>query len=344
MICNVEEVQAHLPQLIIVSEKTVPLYVSREISKQLPVNVHLLRAKSHWMTAELFERLICLLHVCLAPFLDRFYPVVTFDSAKQHLSKEVFRTLKRLRMPAAVVPAKCTWLLQPLDVVSFAIFKRFLKAKLRESRLRTALGNISKLEWLRGVLAAIREVLCGRPWADAFKRTGVALNQLCVSDFIMRNLQLDSLPAASSAPLTAHQLKLVLPIHTVINVDLFLGPCEAAPLLALPAPLHIPAARLTLMDIVEDEPITHRLRSHSRSLLRAASVVGSSVPLGSAEASSSSVPAPQCVRAGARWPMVRFLATAPALPALQRPALTISTTTVMDPAASSSRAMASREK
>ena len=62
----------------------------------------------------------------LAEILEQERPgatyILSFDVASCHLDISVLKAMRRLRLRPVIIPAKTTWLLQPLDAYVFRVF------------------------------------------------------------------------------------------------------------------------------------------------------------------------------------------------------------------------------
>ena len=117
LICNDVSIQPRLPQVIFVGEKLLPQQLWAAIQRDLPHNVYVKRMPKGWNNAKEHAVIIRLLGLILAPVLDRCQPVLMFDAVGLHLADEVMQQLTDARIWYLVIPARLTWLLQPLDPI-----------------------------------------------------------------------------------------------------------------------------------------------------------------------------------------------------------------------------------
>ena len=109
-----------------------------------------------------------------------------------------------------VIPAKLTGLLQPLDTHAFAAYKHRVRKAFMEARVRAADGNVSVAAFLGCVQQAIRSVLQGRLWAEAFDSNGFCTGQARVSQRVMAELDFAAPLAVPSTPPSLEQLQRLL--------------------------------------------------------------------------------------------------------------------------------------
>ena len=97
------------------------------IQQQLPDNVYVEKLPKGWNNHKECAIIIRLFGLILAPVLARYQPVLMFDAVGIHLADEVMQELAAANIWFSVIPARLTWLLQPLDTHGFAKYKRYLK-------------------------------------------------------------------------------------------------------------------------------------------------------------------------------------------------------------------------
>ena len=117
-------IQKRLPQVLIMSKATAPLAVFERIRNMLPSNVFALRLDKGWNNKTTFAEIIRLTQECLATCWDSIQVAWIMDSHRLHFHPHVLRTLASKDMWPLMVPAKTTWVLQPLDTGVFQHFKK----------------------------------------------------------------------------------------------------------------------------------------------------------------------------------------------------------------------------
>ena len=76
-----------------------------------------------------------------------------------------------------VVPAKTTWLLQPLDTHVFGPFKHFLRNEYQNVRGRSETGSITILATVECIYRSIMNIVESRDWSSSFQRNGFCARQ-----------------------------------------------------------------------------------------------------------------------------------------------------------------------
>ena len=225
------------------------------LEAELPDNVFLLRRDTHWNSARDFEDLVRVLGLILAPFVpDGWQPIFLFDCAKSHLQNNVFQALHDTHIWPLVVPARLTWLLQPLDTHGFHKFKMYVR-RLAANNYDPTADVKPIVSMVRYVIAATRKVLQATRWASVFAANGFGNSDGDVTSMIKTELRLPGMPLVQPALPSARAFKVMWPRHMPVHANIMLAlPTLTAPL-APPAPavpLALPPAPLALADAPMD--------------------------------------------------------------------------------------------
>ena len=124
----------------------------------LGIRTHLLIRQSAWITQEVFLQIIDILIDRLEPYIALFKFVLVFDCVRCHLSVDVCNKLLAAGIRVVVIPAKLTWLFQPLDTHVFATFKGRLKKGLQRVAMTKSNGVVSDREWIQVVAECINDL------------------------------------------------------------------------------------------------------------------------------------------------------------------------------------------
>ena len=211
--------------------------------------------------------------------LARYQPVPMFDAVGIHLADEVMQELAAATIWFSVIPARLTWLLQPLDTHGFAKYKRYLKRLFQDNVTGITAANCAE-RMVLFVVDAIRVVLQGNRWEASFDHNGLAGDQRNVSKYIKQNLELEVLPLCPPQRPTPDVLRLCWPRNRTIRPDVVYT--------ALP-PADPPVAVVAL----EDQPPAILLPIPGVALLALPNVISGIVPVPHAAAgaaSSSAIP------------------------------------------------------
>jgi len=193
------------------------------------------------------------------------------------------------------VPAKMTWLLQPLDTSAFQGYKAYLRNSYQRARAASPIGDVSIRGFLQCLYDTIRHTLQGKSWPLAFDRAGFSPRQTELSEFVKRQLLVEQPVEIGSGRPTEKQLRCCFPARATIPVAALFKPLErpVAPLALLgPAP-GLPSGPRAAAAIVlrgnYGSAIAPRTRAQRR---RAEAEAASRASLESAAPAASSLSAP----------------------------------------------------
>ena len=216
VMCDRIEVQTALPQFVIGNRSTLQLRHFVALRRSRPMNVRLIRRSTAWNTARLTA---CLIHQIADALAGSgvlscdVQVVVLLDAARIHFAPEVLRACKAVHFWLIVVPARMTFLLQPLDTHVFAVYKARLQRAYQSARTRShsTSGDLSIDEFLQCIDHAIRSALEERSWASAFDSDGFGDHQRMLGCRVRRALQLDVCPVIPSSRPSDDQLRHCFP-------------------------------------------------------------------------------------------------------------------------------------
>ena len=124
LICDDPTLQRKLPQIIVGTTNLFPNREWERMWNEAPDFIYLTRQEKAWNNREVMIALAGLLDVqCTAHDPLACY-IIYWDCASCHLHPDVVRAFISRGFPIIMIPALCTWLLQPLDVYGFKDFKK----------------------------------------------------------------------------------------------------------------------------------------------------------------------------------------------------------------------------
>lgn len=193
-ICNDDEVNHLLPQVLLGNSRRFLLKTLREVRAEVAGNIYFWRESSSWNNTHLMKRYISLLCNCLGSLLnDRsVYLLVDMATCHIHPSVQQFAMTKKLRM--LLVPAGMTAILQPLDTHVFKKFRHQMQQLWLECKSCAADGQVHVRDWLLVICDAIQTVVANKSWKHAFERVGILSSQALLSPKILKALEWDSCP------------------------------------------------------------------------------------------------------------------------------------------------------
>ena len=190
-ICNDPEVQPELPQWILASRHTVPAHALREPRAR---NVRVRVNTSAWMNEDVMVSFIHDLGAtCQRVAPGRRY-ILLLDALRSHYSTRVLATAAMYGLHIVIVPASCTFFLQPLDTDAFACLKRVLRAFMQRALRERRSDDVPFAVILEGVESAIRQVLQGKKWANVFRKNGFSRESSFLGRSVLQELGWEAPP------------------------------------------------------------------------------------------------------------------------------------------------------
>ena len=165
------------------------------LRETLPANIRLWRRKSGWVTKPIMVEILKELCHALGELTATHFVVLLLDTAGTHICPVFMRAASRRGIAVHFVPAKLTWLLQPLDTHVFAMLKRYLVQLYRQDVLQSGARATELTARLEAVIKACRKVLQAHAWASAFDANGFSAHaQRQVRQTILEELQWQQVP------------------------------------------------------------------------------------------------------------------------------------------------------
>ena len=186
--------QPLLPQIIVGSYHALRLADVAAARPRLPPNVFMLRRQSFWANVLHLVEIMRLLGRCLGPILDEWQPVLLMDTAPVHFAKACLRAAATAGVWVLPIPAKTTWLLQPLGTHVFARYKAYLRNRCQQCLADHPDGVVSATSVLHAIADACAVVLPQQPWAAAFEGNGFGAGQQQLRASVLRELDIEAAP------------------------------------------------------------------------------------------------------------------------------------------------------
>jgi len=139
-------------------------------------------------------------------------PLLVMDVCPVHLVEKVLADARRAGVYIIFVPAKMTWMLQPLDLRVFAVLKSKIREATFEAKAASRSSRLPPLARVQVHSAAIRQVLVEQNWSDCLVRAGLTGEVEQIRPALAALLAGQSLePAAPSVAELADLLSVSLP-------------------------------------------------------------------------------------------------------------------------------------
>lgn len=200
-------VQGRLPQIWIGNTRIFTHAFMEAVAQTAPGRVKFWRRNSSWNNSELMLAVLTELSLVLAEF-PGFQPILVLDCASIHLTPRGLRMASALGIWLLPVPARCIFLLQPLDTHVFSPYKAFLRRRYQE--LKDAHGNVTTEAWARLLIEVSTSFMCSRCWKHAFEQVGLIGDRAHLTRDI-RAVRVALRAGAQVAPPSYRQMRGLLP-------------------------------------------------------------------------------------------------------------------------------------
>ena len=172
IICDDASLQPHLPQVLLVNERTVSIEQLR-LWRSLPgSNAQLWRRPSAWINDKVFAQIVRTLGKVLQQRAKDRQAILLLDAHVCHFSLDTLAACRAFNIWPVIIPARMTSLLQPLDTHVFARFKMFLRTYLHQVMLTGANVDLTSEQVIDALLHSIKGVLQRHAWGPAFDKNG----------------------------------------------------------------------------------------------------------------------------------------------------------------------------
>lgn len=227
IICNDSGVQPHLPQWILGSN-----HVFTEARRQKPSlnNIRLRVAKSAWVNTDVLEEIVCDLGETCARVAPGRPCIFFMDALKAHYAPKVLAAANRWNLIPLILPASCTYFMQPLDTDVFSGFKRHLRRCLYTRTRHTTDDDVTPADVVACIEESVRFFLQGKEWDNTFSRNGFGCVDCTPRPSILRELEWEQMPRVEKTLPSFDEWTALFPRHTVIPfAELFHVLCRYHP-------------------------------------------------------------------------------------------------------------------
>ena len=168
MISNLPEVTKKLPHILLGNEHVITASSVPELRAHLDPSIRVWRRKSSWVNASTMQDIALELVACLAEYKESHRIVLLLDCCPCHLDSTYINTLANNGIAVVFIPAKMTWLLQPLDTHAFSSFKLAVAERYRRFLMASDSESVSNYDCIRMIGETIPEQLHRKNWRSAF--------------------------------------------------------------------------------------------------------------------------------------------------------------------------------
>ena len=177
VICDQPELQPYLPQVFMpkYTQNATPPAWARAMYGRQGFPFQYLHRTGGTSSPATFRNWCNTLRSAVHSFNSDAYILLIMDCHSSHLDLQTVNHLALMGIVSVVVPAQLTWLLQPLDVYVFAVFKRILRGLLHQQEAANPDAGAAPGAWITPTASAARSVLCRTDWSDKFEKVGAGI-------------------------------------------------------------------------------------------------------------------------------------------------------------------------
>ena len=197
VICDDASLQPHLPQVLLVNERTVTVELHRRWSSLPGCNTQVWRGRSAWINDKVFARIVRSLGKVLQERAAGRQAMLLLDAHVCHFSSATLAACREYDIWPVIIPARMTSMLQPLDTHVFSRFKIFLRTRLHQLMLTGANHDLTSEQVLDALVHTIKGVLQRHVWAPAFAKNGFG-HAFEVREHLLEALALPAAPSIGS--------------------------------------------------------------------------------------------------------------------------------------------------
>lgn len=223
-ISHLPQIQALLPQFVLLNKRT---FREKDIPDNVPPGLRFIRDISGWNTAQKMVVILENIAKSLISCTKDHQIIILLDVAPCHIDASVISAANRLNLWLIYVPARLTFMLQPLDVSCLQAYKSVLHQLFMERQDND--GTLRTKEWFN-VLSSLNKLFWrGRNWKTAFHNVGLLGQAKSISDEL-RQLGVTRLTDSPTALPSETQLQEIWPRRKAIPFkSLFWLPAKLKP-------------------------------------------------------------------------------------------------------------------
>ena len=185
-ITNEPELQNRLPQVFLPKTKKGGLLSPDDLTiwEQFQSPLEVWHGSSGWVTQIIFKKWLTHVRRVVHCYRSTAWVVLLMDCSPVHMTRVVLRHCCRLGIMPLFVPARTTWLLQPLDVYAFGPLKRDLMRRHQRARIANPTGELLPHVRMANCGAAVMTQLVQKTWGHCFEKCGAGRTMDILSQHI----------------------------------------------------------------------------------------------------------------------------------------------------------------
>ena len=178
VICDNAELQKHLPQVLLPHSRQQkdPGSRMKAVYASMGAPMQAWHGSSGSVDSNVLKMWLRIIKQCVTEHIPDAVIVLIMDSHPVHKAETILRLTRKLGMHVVIVPARCTWFLQTLDVKVYHVLKRTLRRLLMAKEAVESSGVLHWEQHVEAVAESIQQVLVQRSWVRQMTDMGMSAN------------------------------------------------------------------------------------------------------------------------------------------------------------------------
>ena len=178
VICDNADLQKHLPQVLLprARKQQDPGSRMKAVYASMGAPLQAWHGSSGSVDADVLKMWLRTIKRCVTEHIPDAVIVLAMDSHPVHKAESILRLARKLGMHVVIVPARCTWFLQTLDVKVFHVLKHTMRRLLMATEAIESSGVLHWEQHVEAVAESIQTVLVKRSWERQMTDMGMSVN------------------------------------------------------------------------------------------------------------------------------------------------------------------------
>ena len=178
VICDNADLQKHLPQVLLPRnmQQRDPGPRMKAVYAKMGAPLQAWHGSSGTVDCNVLKMWLRIIKRCVIEHIPDAVIVLTMDAHPVHKAEAILRLARKLGMHVVIVPTRCTWFLQTLDVKVFHVLKHTLRRLLMATEAVESSGVLHWEQHVEAVAESIQKVLVQRSWERQMRDMGMGVN------------------------------------------------------------------------------------------------------------------------------------------------------------------------
>jgi len=193
VVCDSPDLQVYLPQVFLpkYTQNANPPRWALNLFGQQGFPLQFWHGSNGSSTPTIMRQWMNAVRSCVHSYNPEIWIVMILDCHSSHLDMETVRHMNTLGIVPIFIPARLTWLLQPLDVYVYAHLKRVMRQLLANASYANPVVDGAAGQWIGPACSATKLVLSRTDWSEQFARLGAGITFGDMSSAVQKYLGRD---------------------------------------------------------------------------------------------------------------------------------------------------------